>query len=49
MTDPHQIFKVQQSAKKLMAKCCSDFMLHGQTVNSVKYCETLDKLKEVVH
>ena len=49
-------FKVQQSAKKLMATVfwdtkgvlLVDFTPQGQTVNAVRYCETLDRLREAV-
>ena len=49
-------FKVQQSAKKLMATIfwdaqgilLADFTPPGQTVNAARYCETLAKLKEAI-
>ena len=53
---PAKKFKVQQSARKLMATVfwdrhgilLMDVLMPGQTVNAINYCETLDKLREAV-
>ena len=53
---PAKKFKVQQSAKKLMATVfwdaqgilLVDFLPPGETINAARYCQTLNKLREAV-
>ena len=49
-------FKVQQSSKKVMATgfwdaqgvLLVDFLPRGETVNAIRYCQTLDRLREAI-